>query len=86
MIAVCYLCARFGRTELTYCHKHHVYPGKNRQASDVAGFVIPLCPRCHSEIHEKYKLMKSVQQEIQREFEQTHSREEFMKIIGRNYL
>ena len=86
MIAVCHLCARMGRTEMTYCHEHHVYPGKNRKASDKAGFVIPLCPRHHAEIHKKYKLMKDVQQEIQRKYEQTHSREEFMKIIGRNYL
>ena len=86
MITVCYLCSRVGRTDPTYCHEHHIFPGKNRQASDKAGFVMYLCPRHHAEIHRSPKLMKWTQQQTQREYEQTHSREEFMKIIGRNYL
>lgn len=86
MTTICYLCQRDGNSSEQFCHKHHVYEGRNRQASERAGFVMYLCPRHHAEIHKNYKLMEWAHKQTQRDYEQTHTREEFMKIIGRNYL
>lgn len=83
---VCFLCALYGDDSEKYCHKHHVYEGKNRQASDKAGFVVYLCPEHHREVHDDRKLNEILKRITQREYEKTHTREEFMKIIGRNYL
>ena len=38
------------------------------------------------DIHFNKDVDLEVKQECQRKFEETHSREEFMEIIGRNYL
>lgn len=88
----CYLCMRL---ENRYCihktvHEHHVYPGYNRQISEANGFKVYLCPEHHefskAAVHENYENMRLIQQDCQREFERTHTREEFMELIGRNYL
>jgi len=45
-----------------------------------------LCAKCHAEVHAgnwKDKFLKKAHQKI---FEQTHTREEFMRIFGRSYL
>lgn len=86
MTTVCYLCSRVGDTTEKYCHQHHIYEGKNRQASDRAGFYIYVCPQHHRETHRTPKLNKWLKEQTQRDFEREHTREEFMRIIGRNYL
>ena len=37
-------------------------------------------------VHNDAKLDLEIKQMAQREFEKTHTREEFMKIFGKNYL
>ena len=37
-------------------------------------------------VHFNKKLDLKLKQDCQRKFEETHSREEFLEIIGRNYL
>ena len=81
----CYLCE--GRAECV----HHIYYGsKQRAASDKNGFVVPLCNRCHNmgdnSVHFNPKKDLFLKQRCQKEFEKTHTREEFMRIIGKNYL
>ena len=77
-----------GRTE--GLHKHHIYGGPNRQISEKNGFYIWLTPAFHNlsdkGIHFDKSLDLSVKRACQREYEKKHSREEFMKLIGRNYL
>ena len=71
-------------------HKHHVYPGPNRQVSEENGFTVELCPGHHeftkAAVHENRDYMILIQEECQREYEKTHTRQQFMDLIGKNYL
>ena len=71
-------------------HTHHIFYGPNRKNSERLGLKIYLCARHHnmsnegvhfdSELDDKIKIM------AQKKFEETHTREEFMSIMGRNYI
>lgn len=71
-------------------HKHHIYGGPNRQISDKHGFWVWLRPELHNMSNQGVHFNKTLDNELkmrcQEEFEKTHSRDEFMKLIGRNYL
>ena len=74
-------------------HKHHIFYGNPwRRISEENGFWVYLIGRLHNQsdsgVHGKngHKLDIKLKQICQRKFEETHSREEFMKLIGRNYL
>ena len=88
----CFLCRKyFDICNDRGLHLHHVYEGwGNRRQSDRNGFVIWLCPEHHNMseygIHFNKDVDLEVKRECQRKFEETQSREEFMEIIGRNYL
>lgn len=88
----CYLCAKLHGNYRKYpvVHKHHVYPGALRQISEREGFTVYLCPDCHNmsqeSVHGDHKLMELIQRDCQRKYEETHTRQQFMDIIGRNYL
>ncbi len=81
----CFVC---GTT--TGLHNHHVYGGRNRKISDKNGFIVTLCGYHHNlsneGVHFNPKLDLIIKQHYQREYEKTHSRVEFMRLIGRNYL
>lgn len=82
----CFVCGR-----LTNLHLHHIYFGKNRKISDKNGFTCYLCYEHHEGtfgVHGKYghELDCKLKQDCQKKFEEKQSREEFMKLIGRNYL
>ena len=88
----CYLCIKeyhnYGRHRMV--HEHHIYGGANRSISEANGFKAYLCP-CHHQfskqaVHNDHRLMRMMQEDCQRVFEESHSREEFMALIGRNYL
>lgn len=72
--------------------RHHIYYGSGmRQISDKHGFWVWLKPEWHrgtQGVHGRdgHKVDLTLKQDCQRRFEETHSREEFMQIIGRNYL
>ena len=82
----CYVCgARRG------LHDHHIYAGTAKRAiSEKYGFKVYLCARHHNMsefgVHFDNRLDLRLKRKCQREFERTHSREEFIKIIGKNYL
>jgi hypothetical protein len=81
----CYLCGRqFG------LEAHHIYAGiANRRISDANGFWVYLCSFCHrSKDGAQYEKSINImlKQECQKEFEKTHTREEFRKLIGKSYL
>lgn len=88
----CYLCRKYFDTcNDVGLHLHHIYGGwGNRRISDRENFVIYLCPyhhNCsHNGVHFRHDVDLMIKQECQRKFEETHSREEFMALIGRNYL
>jgi len=83
----CFICSR------KYClHDHHIYFGTaRRKISEKNGFKVWLCYQHHegtfgvhgSKGHETDLYLKKV---CQLEYEKKHSREEFVKLIGRNYL
>lgn len=82
---VCYLCGRQAETAL-----HHIYFGPHRKTSDKNGFTAFLCPDCHQygprAVHRCREADLRLKADCQAAFEKTHTREEFMKLIGRNYL
>ena len=88
----CYLCRKlFGICNDVGLHEHHVFEGwGNRRCSTDWGMTIWLCAKHHNMseygIHFNKDLDLEVKQDAQRIFEQTHSREAFMQIFGRNYL
>lgn len=71
-------------------HKHHIFGGPNRQISEKNGFFIWLIPQLHNMSDEGIHFNKEFDLRIKRlcqaEFEKTHTRDEFMALIGRNYL
>lgn len=70
------------------CELHHCYPGPNRKTSDVHGFWCYLTPETHRQVHdnpnEDIDLM--LKMACQTLYERKHSREAFIKLIGRSYL
>lgn len=72
-----------------YCHKyfehldpHEIYGGSNRKRSIKNGFIKLLCRKCHS--NEEVLLQLKI--DFQKEFEKTHTREEFIRLIGKSYI
>lgn len=81
----CYLCHRFERTEV-----HHVFEGTaNRKISDREGLMVNLCHNCHRFIHSRPKSIVAI--ELKQTAQQVWmtkngSKEDFMKLFGRNWL
>jgi len=76
----CYICPR-PKSDL-----HEIYEGCHRQNSMRYGLVLPLCKECHLKIHRSLNFALPYKQLGQSKFEETHSRDEFIKLFGRNYL
>ena len=82
----CYVCGT------TYgLHEHHVFGGTaNRKQSERHGFKVWLCGRHHNlsneGVHSDRELDFRIKRACQAKFEKTHCRDEFMDIIGKNYL
>ena len=81
----CFMCHRTGNL-----HSHHIFEGPNRKWSEKYGLKIWLCPEHHNMsdagVHYNKALDLQIKQIAQREFEDTYTREDFMRIFGRNYL
>ena len=89
----CYLCRK-----LEHCYEprknveeHHAFPGDPwRQISESLGFKVYLCPEHHrtgpAAVHNDPEMLRLIQRDVQEEYEQTHTREEWMSIMGKNYL
>ncbi len=88
----CYLCMRLNGEyrQQAYTEEHHAYDGPNRVISEANGFKVYLCRIHHRSspeaVHENAENMRLIQRDMQKKYEETHSREEFMNLIGRNYL
>ena len=67
---------------------HHIYHGTaNRKIADQEGCWVWLRHDIHMQLHDKDKeLDRYLQEECQKEYEKTHTREEFMRKFGKNYL
>lgn len=71
-------------------HKHHIYGGPNRQISEREGFYVWLIPELHNMsdngVHFNKEFDLFLKKECQEIYEKTHTRAEFMALIGKNYL
>lgn len=72
-------------------HKHHIFFGSGRRkVSEQNGFWCYLTPELHNMsnngVHFNRELDLQLKQECQKRYEETHTREDFMDLIGRNYL
>ena len=82
----CLVCGK--RTSI---NKHHIFAGNpNRQHSEHYGCWCYLCYEHHHGsvhgVHFNKELDLKIKQLAQKKFEETHSREEFIRIFGKNYL
>lgn len=68
--------------------RHEIYFGKNREISKANGFWINIPWQMHEILHNlpDKGIDKTLKRICQKEFEKTHSRAEFMALIGKNYL
>lgn len=73
-----------------YLEEHHVFGGPNRKISEAEGLKAYLCLEHHTAgpaaVHNSHENMRILQQDAQRAYERTHTRGEFMALVGRNYL
>lgn len=67
-------------------HIHEVFFGRNRQNSMKWGCCIPICARCHINIHNNIDLDMLYKRRCQEKFEELYSHKEFMDIFKKNYL
>lgn len=79
-LEICYVCGK------KKDHIHEIYKGANRQVSIRNGFCVPLCNGCHARTENEIDFLRDLQIKCQEAFEKTHTREEFLKLTGRNYL
>lgn len=88
----CYLCMKLRNDYRCHrvVHEHHIFGGPNRKISEEEGIKVYLCLEHHTvgpaAVHNNINNMRLLQEEGQRAYEQNHTREEFMELIGRNYL
>lgn len=71
--------------------KHHIFRGADRKTADKNGFWVWLNQEWHTGQYGIHKtgnedLLKALQKEAQKKYEETHTREEFMNLFGRSNL
>lgn len=76
----CYIC------QSPFVEIHEIYNAGNRKISMKNGFCVGLCRSCHTQVTLDYEKNLYLKKKCQLKFEETHSREEFMKLIGRNFI
>ena len=85
MTDYCFICGKYTDIEM-----HHVFGGPYRKASTKHGFIVPLCHWCHNEppdgVHFNRENRNRLKQIAQREFERTHTRDDFRRTFGKSYL
>lgn len=66
--------------------KNEVYEGAKRGVSMQHGFIVPLCDPCHKKFHKNREFALKYKKMFQSKYEETHSHEDFMKLIHHNYI
>lgn len=73
-------------------HKHHIYAGGRRRISEENGFWVWLIGPYHNQsdygVHGKngHELDMELKRICQARYEESHTREEFIRLIGKSYL
>lgn len=81
----CFVCG----SERNLQNHHIVFGNPGRKNSEKYGLKVWLCREHHtgnSGVHQNRQLDLELKQVAQKAFEEDHSREEWMKVFGRNYL
>ncbi|WP_101908851.1 hypothetical protein [Marasmitruncus massiliensis] len=81
----------FATQSTSNLHKHHIFFGNGyRKISENNGFWVWLRQDWHNGedygVHSNRQFDLKLKRQCQAKFEETHSHEEFMRLIGRNYL
>ncbi len=82
-------CFKTGRTD--NLHRHHIYFSANRKVSEEHGFWVWLTGEWHNQdsrvdVHHNREFDLLLKRECQEKYEESHTREDFLKLIGRNYI
>lgn len=82
----CFICGSYDWIE-----KHHVFGGNpNRRISEENGLWVYLCHWCHNEppngVHHNRAVDLWLKKLTQQTYERHHTRDEFIALIGKNYL
>ena len=82
----CYKCGTSYNLQVHHC----IHGNGKRKLSEKYGLKVMLCIHCHTGSNEAVHMNRENDLELikiaQKAFEITYSREEFIKIFGRNYL
>lgn len=78
----CFVCGR-QRQQI-----HHVIGGAYRKKSEKYGLLIPICEKCHREVHDSphQELNKELKKIAQADFMMAHTYAEWMKQFDKNYM
>ena len=75
---ICEVCGKYSKR----LDPHEVYGGSNRKRSIKSKFVKLICPRCHS----NEAIINQLRIDTQKEYMKTHTKEEFINLIGKSYI
>ena len=86
-----YICFKDGCNSNQDLHRHHIYFGrKNRRLSEKYGCWVYLCGYHHNlsneGVHFKHDFDLELKELCQRKWEKHDTRENFIKVFGKNYL
>lgn len=79
-LTMCYICKR-PKEDM-----HEIYGGANRIVSIKNGLCIPICRNCHYRATNDNEFSLQLKQVCQSKYEETHTREEWFGLVGRNYV
>lgn len=89
----CYICrAKYYECNVKDLELHHIVYGRGRriEVSDKNGFVVWLCSFHHKDsrygVHHNAKYSLTLKRICQTIYEEKHSREDWIKLVGKNYL
>lgn len=88
---ICFLCARNGDYRPKITEEHHVFFGSGlRDVSEENGFKCDLCIPHHrtgpEAVHNNQETREYLCRIFQQQYERTHTHEEFMELVHKNYL
>lgn len=75
---ICEICGKYSKR----LDPHEIYGGSNRKRSIENKFVKLLCRKCHDD----KDIIKQLRIETQKEYEKTHTRQEFINLIGKSCI
>lgn len=75
---ICEFCGKYSDK----LDSHEIYGGSNRKRSIKHKFIKLICRECHS----NEKIIKQLRIDTQKEYEKEHTRQEFIKLIGKSYV